>query len=425
MVFGRHFAHSLCELCCGAAMIAGRRATVMKVSVIMANYRGAEHLSAAIASVLRQTHADLELIVSDDASPDQSAAIVRDAMAADPRVRLIEAKANVGPSAARNRALEAASGDWVAMVDSDDLLHPERIERLLAAADRLGADIIADDMMLFGDTVEASGRTLLQPLRLRAPMTVTTRLYLEASGEDARTPPLGYLKPMIRRGLIGARRYDESLRIGEDYDFVLGLLLTGARFMVVPDPMYLYRRHSGSISHRLSEAAVEAMLVAHDRLAATVEGDEAALLLRRRRGLAALLSYERLVGAIRGRHAVEAAGLLLRHPALALRLGRSLFERLSRDATPAARKTQAEVRLGAGLLDSAAGGLSVACLAVPDPGSAWSEPPASLAARLSRLSAQHHLRCVAEDAAGAWAAGLLPSVQMDLSGASRSGPVAS
>jgi succinoglycan biosynthesis protein ExoO len=394
----------------------------MKVSVIMANYRGAEHLSAAIASVLRQTHADLELIVSDDASPDESVAVVREAMAADARVRLIEASANAGPSAARNRALDAATGDWVAMVDSDDLLHPERIERLLTAAVRLGADIIADDMVLFGETVEASGRTLLQPLAMRAPMTVTTGLYLEASGEDARVPALGYLKPMIRRRLIGARRYDESLRIGEDYDFVLGLLLAGARFLVLPDPMYLYRRHSGSISHRLSEAAVSAMLVAHDRVAATAGEAELALLARRRSGLEAQLRYERLANAIRAGRAVAAAGLLLHHPGLVLPMGRSVVERLTRHATRAARKTTAEVRLGIGLARSPAGELSVPCLAVPEPGGTWSEPPAALAAELSRLSAQHHLGSVAEDAAGRWAAGLLPSVETQPAAAALSGP---
>jgi succinoglycan biosynthesis protein ExoO len=395
----------------------------MRVSVIMANYRGAEHLSAAIASVLRQTHADLELIVSDDASPDGSTAIVRKAMAADPRVRLIEAKANAGPSAARNRALDAATGDWVAMVDSDDLLHPERLQRLLAAAVRLGADAIADDMVLFGETVDAGGRTLLQPLQLCAPMTVTPGLYLESSGEDASVPALGYLKPMLRRRLIGARRYDESLRIGEDYDFVLGFLLTGARYLVVPDPMYLYRRHSGSISHRLSEAAVSAMLAAHDRIAATAGGAEAALLAKRRSGLKDLLSYERLVNAIRGWHLAQAAGLLMRRPGLARRLGRSLAEHLSRHVALDVRKTPAEVRLGIGAMRSATGGLSVGCLAVPEPGGSWSEPPADLAAKLSRLSGQHHLRCVAEDPAGAWAAGLLPWVQMEPSAAGSSDAV--
>lgn len=383
----------------------------MKVSVIMANYRGAEHLSAAITSVLRQSHADLEVIVSDDASPDDSLAIVRAAAAGDDRVRLIEAAANAGPAAARNRALEIASGDWIAVVDSDDLLHPERFERLLAAAGRLGADMIADDLLFFGDTVEASGRTLLQPLGLCVPLTVTTEVFLEASGETAQIPALGYLKPMIRRSMIGTHRYDESLRIGEDYDFVLRLLLAGGRYAVVPDPMYLYRRHTASISHRLSEAAVLAMLAAHDGLAAQAgPGGQSALALRRR-GLAELLRYEQLVAAIRGRRGVAAAKLLLRHPGLATRLGRSVGERFARAAVPLAEKPAAQLQLGIGLAERDEGVLSVPCQPVPEPGAAWSASPAPMAAALSRLAARYRLSCTAEDEAGAWAAGLLPSEQ--------------
>jgi succinoglycan biosynthesis protein ExoO len=383
----------------------------VKVSVIMANYRGGKHLLAAVSSVLRQSHADLELIVSDDASPDDSTAILRQAMVGDGRLRLIEAVVNGGPSAARNRALDAANGDWIAIVDSDDLLHPQRLERLLAAAERLGADIIADDLVFFGETVASSGQTLLQPLDHCAPMTVTTSLYLEASGERGRIPPLGYLKPLIRRSLIGALRYDETLRIGEDYDFTLRLLLAGARFVAVPDPMYLYRRHDASISHRLSESAVGAMLAAHDRVAATAENAEQALLARRRRGLLALRQYEHLVGAIRDRRAGDAVKALLRHPGLVLPLARSFGERVFRVVPRENSKETALLRLGIGLPDREEGKLSLACLELPEPGGIWSEPPARLAARLSRLSARYELSFAAEDTAGAWAAELLPSRQ--------------
>jgi succinoglycan biosynthesis protein ExoO len=380
----------------------------MKVSVIMANYRGAEHLFAAIASVLRQSHADLELIVSDDASPDRSVALVRDAMARDSRVRLIESPVNIGPSGARNRALDIATGDWIAIVDSDDLLHPYRFERLLSAAARLGADIVADDLVFFGDTLEAGGRTLLQPLDICAPMSVTADFFLEASGENRRIPALGYLKPIIRRRLIGTHRYDESLRTGEDYDFILRLLLSGGRFAVVADPMYLYRRHTASISHRLTESAVSAMLAAHDRVASAAGAAERLSLARRRRGLLALWRYERLLDAIRRGRGAHATGLLLRHPGLAMHLIRSLGERFSRYATLVSEKLPADIRLGTGLPHREAGMLSLPCPVVPEAGLAWSEPPARMASVLSRLSARYRLSCMAEDEAGAWAAGLVP-----------------
>ncbi len=173
------------------------------VSVIMANYLGAAHLDAAMRAVLAQTERRLELIVADDASDDGSVAIARAIAADDRRVRVIASDRNQGPAATRNGALDAARGDWIAVVDSDDLIHPDRLARLIAAADAAGADMVADDLVHFGAPAEG-GRTLLQPLALAAPMTLTAALYLRANGGDPAVPAFGYLKPVIRRAVLGA-----------------------------------------------------------------------------------------------------------------------------------------------------------------------------------------------------------------------------
>ena len=226
------------------------------VSVVMANFRGAAHLEPAMRAVLAQSERRLELILADDASDDDSVAIARAVAEGDHRVRVIASPRNRGPAATRNLALEAARGDWIAVVDSDDLIHPQRLERMLAAATALDVDMVADDLLFFGDAPDACGRTLLQDLALRAPLEVDTRFLLRAHGGDPAVPPLGYLKPLIRAAALDGLRYDEALRVGEDYDLCLRLLFGGARYALIADPMYLYRRHSGSISHRLSRSAV-------------------------------------------------------------------------------------------------------------------------------------------------------------------------
>ncbi|MCX7645886.1 MAG: glycosyltransferase, partial [Rhodobacteraceae bacterium] len=305
----------------------------MRVSVVMANRDGARHLPAAIASVLRQSHADLELLVADDGSTDASAAIVRDWAGQDARVRLFARPVGApaqGPGAARNRALAAATGDWIAVMDSDDLMHPERLARLLAAAERLGAGLVADDLVFFGAAPGAGGRTLLGPGAPAAPFAVGPAEYLAASGEDRRRPALGYLKPLIRREVLGDLRYDPTLRVGEDYDLVLRLLLAGARLHVLPDPTYLYRRHAASVSHRLSVPLAEAMLAAHDRLAAGAPARLGPALARRRAGLVRALAYERLVAALKAGRPAPAAAALARRPGLAAALARSLGERRAR-----------------------------------------------------------------------------------------------
>jgi succinoglycan biosynthesis protein ExoO len=122
------------------------------VSVIMANYNGARYLRPALHSLMRQTLTSWELILVDDASSDDSVAVVEQTANGDPRVHIIEQTANSGPAAARNRALEAASGQWIAVFDSDDLMVPQRLEQLIRRARSDGATIVADNLMLFSDS---------------------------------------------------------------------------------------------------------------------------------------------------------------------------------------------------------------------------------------------------------------------------------
>jgi glycosyltransferase involved in cell wall biosynthesis len=101
------------------------------IAVVIATYNRVRSLPRAVASVLAQDDARFELIIVDDASRDDTAAYL--ATLTDPRVRVIIAERNGGPSAARNRGLDAARADIVAFLDSDDVYRPHRLSRPLAA----------------------------------------------------------------------------------------------------------------------------------------------------------------------------------------------------------------------------------------------------------------------------------------------------
>lgn len=103
-----------------------------RISIVMPCYNCATHLPASIGSVMAQTFADWELIVVDDGSSDASAAIV--AAIDDPRIHLIR-QANAGVSAARNRALDEAGGEYIAFLDADDTWVPTFLEKMAAALD--------------------------------------------------------------------------------------------------------------------------------------------------------------------------------------------------------------------------------------------------------------------------------------------------
>lgn len=219
-----------------------------RVSVITANYNGAAHLAAAVRSVLDQTLGDLELIIVDDCSTDDSLEVIARAAGGDPRVRVLRQDVNGGPAAARNRGLAATRGRWVAVFDGDDLMTPDRLEQLVARGEADSCDIVADNLLLFDDRDGGAGRPFL-PIRQDAEHRwITVADYIASGPIYARRPNLGYLKPLFRAAALGGVRYNESLRIGEDYDLVLRLLLKGARMRLTPRAFYRYRKHATSIS---------------------------------------------------------------------------------------------------------------------------------------------------------------------------------
>lgn len=100
------------------------------VSVIMPSYNTGGYIGAAIESVLSQTYDNLELIIVDDCSSDQTAEVVRSFT--DSRIHYLENDKNVGAALSRNKALRMASGEWIAFLDSDDMWLPDKLEKQLA-----------------------------------------------------------------------------------------------------------------------------------------------------------------------------------------------------------------------------------------------------------------------------------------------------
>jgi glycosyltransferase involved in cell wall biosynthesis len=303
------------------------------ISVIVANYNGAAYLGDCLRSARTQTLADLEIIVSDDASTDGSPAIVRRLMAEDHRIRLITSDVRRGPGAARNAALATASGEWIAVFDSDDIMHPARLETLVDLAEQDGADIIADDLLVFDSDHVAHPKTLLNGKWARAPFSIDVRTYIRVNHLYGSGPSLGYLKPMIRARLLEGVRYDESLKIGEDYNLILRLLLAGARYRVHPLLHYFYRRHSLSVSHRLDKDVLFALRSADTAL--IEDGSYLAprlmsVVRARLRSIDTASAFETLLDGLRRKDYVSALQTVLRHPRTLRLLKFPIGARLSR-----------------------------------------------------------------------------------------------
>lgn len=108
----------------------------MKVSVIMPTYNRAHTLPLAISSVLNQTYTNWELIIVDDGSTDNTKEVVSRAASEDQRVRYVSLPRNAGVSAARNRGIKEAAGDYVSYLDSDNYMYTDWLENMMNFLDR-------------------------------------------------------------------------------------------------------------------------------------------------------------------------------------------------------------------------------------------------------------------------------------------------
>lgn len=128
------------------------------VSIIVPVYKVEPYIKECLDSILEQTYKDFELILVDDGSPDQCPAICDAYALADDRIRVIH-KENGGLSDARNAGIDAAQGDFLTFIDSDDMVAPEFLESLYALLVQYRADIAVCGILHFNDGTMVPGST--------------------------------------------------------------------------------------------------------------------------------------------------------------------------------------------------------------------------------------------------------------------------
>ena len=134
------------------------------VSIIMPSYNTARFLPETIGSVLAQTYENWELIIVDDCSTDETDAIV--ASIKDDRIRYYKNQRNSGAAVSRNRALREARGKWIAFLDSDDLWHPEKLEKQIRFMEDNGYRFSYTNYSEIDEASCPLGRTVTGPKRI-------------------------------------------------------------------------------------------------------------------------------------------------------------------------------------------------------------------------------------------------------------------
>ncbi len=229
------------------------------VTVLIAAYNAADFISRAIASALAQDGVRIELLVVDDASTDATRAVVEALARDDARVRLLALPRNGGPSVARNAGLDAARGDWIAVLDADDAFLPGRLAHLAAIAGDAQADIVADNFRYYEVAEDEIGDPAL--VERDATEVIDIRRYVAGARPYAAEADLGLLKPMFSGAFMARHglRYPADIRHGEDFLLMFDALRHGARLVLTRRPGYLYTtRASGRSRTRIDYPALAA-----------------------------------------------------------------------------------------------------------------------------------------------------------------------
>ena len=216
-----------------------------RLSVIMAVHNEESFIAEAVESVLAQSFANFELIISDDGSTDRTLAIARSFAERDPqRISVIHAERNQGKPAALNRALAVRRGELIAWLDGDDVMLPGKLERQVAALD--GAPQAAGcthDAEVFDSD---SGRTLgrFSQIHNGAP--------LHSGGIELWFDPTYKMLPsatMIRSSLCPPGGFEDRLTFTNDWLFDIEVFRNGS-CVAIDDVLVRYRRHANNFTTR-------------------------------------------------------------------------------------------------------------------------------------------------------------------------------
>lgn len=183
------------------------------VSVVMPAYNAEKYIEEAIRSVMAQTVTDWELLVMDDCSSDTTAQIVQALAQEDQRIRYYPNQENVGCAASRNRGLDLCQGAYVALLDSDDVWLPEKLEKQLSLAQSTGAGLIYSSYGIMDAEGKKAKADYLVPGSVDLPAMLAENV-------------IGCSTVMLSRAVVDQFRFETDF-YHEDYALWLAILRSG------------------------------------------------------------------------------------------------------------------------------------------------------------------------------------------------------
>jgi glycosyltransferase involved in cell wall biosynthesis len=201
------------------------------ISIIIPAYNAAGHIAEAISSVARQTYKNLEIVVVNDGSTDDTLVRLNHLQAAEPRIKIID-QPNRGPGAARNTGIRAASGDYIAFLDSDDAWDPRKLKLQITSLANSGEKNAL--------SMTAFTFCLLDGTMRPAPYAEQELTFKEVIQGGFTIMPSSWLVPrqIFMNRAVGL--FDESMRCGEDADWILRAMHAGVKPVIENQALTLY-----------------------------------------------------------------------------------------------------------------------------------------------------------------------------------------
>lgn len=212
------------------------------ISVIVPVYKVEAYLDQCVQSIVSQTYTDLEIILVDDGSPDHCPAMCDAWAERDSRIKVIHTK-NYGAAKARNAGLAHANGDYIAFVDSDDILHPHIYQTLMRVILDTNSDIAECDYSTFESTSSVKN--------------IDFTLY-ECSCFDTQKALQLHIRDQAFRQIIWNKLYKKECitvpfvegKIIDDEFWTYRIIASAKKLSRISLPLYYYRQHGNSIMHQ-------------------------------------------------------------------------------------------------------------------------------------------------------------------------------
>jgi succinoglycan biosynthesis protein ExoU len=291
--------------------------TKPNVCVIIAAKDAADTIGRAIVSALQEP-AVAEVVVVDDGSSDGTQAVAQAKDDGTGRLRIVRFDVNRGPSAARNAAIEVSSSPLISILDADDFFFPGRFAPMQAQGDW---DLIADNIGF----IHHDPSLTVEPERFHArsrSLSLSDFVEGNISRRGVRRGEIGFLKPVMRRAFLEQHglRYNEDLRLGEDYDLYLRALAHGAHYKVIDHCGYAAVVRANSLSGRHRTEDLRRLFEAERAIRLTpglLSAGDAAVVQRHERHIKARYDLRAALDVKANGGPVAAIRHLITHPAAA------------------------------------------------------------------------------------------------------------